>query len=331
MIFTDKIKLGLYGFGNVAKGVLFAAKESGDLAVTSVFTKRNPNEVSLPFKDINVYSKDELLNHKNDIDVLVMCGGSFKDLPKETPYAARYFNTVDSFDTHSKIKEHFENTDRAAKSGKKTAIISVGWDPGLFSLFRAYSKSVLNNAKTYTFWGRGVSQGHTEALKKTDGVLYAVQYTVPKESAKNAVKSGAAEKLLPREMHERVCYIVPKDGADKEKIEKEIKDMKNYFDEYDTKVYYISEEEFFKNHTKMMHGGTVFSSGKTGECLKNRETAEFSLKLDSNPEFTGCVLASYARAASRLSKEGFFGCKTVFDVAPSYLFENTDYLDDNIL
>ena len=270
MIFTEKIKLGLYGFGNVAKGVLFAAKGSGDLAVTSVFTKRNPNEVSLPFKDINVYSKDELLNHKNDIDVLVMCGGSFKDLPKETPYAARYFNTVDSFDTHSKIKEHFENTDRAAKSGKKTAIISVGWDPGLFSLFRAYSKSVLNNAKTYTFWGRGVSQGHTEALKKTDGVLYAVQYTVPKESAKNAVKSGAAEKLLPREMHERVCYIVPKEGADKEKIEKEIKVMKNYFDEYDTKVYYISKEEFFKNHTKMMHGGTVFSSGKTGECLENR-------------------------------------------------------------
>ena len=322
MIFTEKIKLGLYGFGNVAKGVLFAAKESGDLAVTSVFTKRNPNEVSLPFKDINVYSKDELLNHKNDIDVLVMCGGSFKDLPKETPYAARYFNTVDSFDTHSKIKEHFENTDRAAKSGKKTAIISVGWDPGLFSLFRAYSKSILNNAKTYTFWGRGVSQGHTEALKKTDGVLYAVQYTVPKESAKNAVKSGAAENLLPREMHERVCYIVPKEGADKEKIEKEIKVMKNYFDEYDTKVYYISKEEFFKNHTKMMHGGTVFSSGKTGECLKNRETAEFSLKLDSNPEFTGCVLARMLEPRQGFQKRAFSAARR-FLTSPRRIFLKT--------
>lgn len=331
MVFTEKIRLGLYGYGNVAKGVLFAAKNSGDLCVTSVFTKREPKSLALPFENINVFSKSSLLRFRDEIDVLVMCGGSFDDLPKETPFASEYFNTVDSFDTHAQIKNHFYNTDSAAKRGKKTAIISVGWDPGLFSLFRAYSKSVLKNAEINTFWGRGVSQGHTEALKRIDGVLQAVQYTVPKKSAQDAVKNGASQSLLPREMHERECYIVLKDGANKEKIEKEIKSMKNYFDEYDTRVYYISKEEFLKNHTEMTHGGAVFSVGKTGKTLEHREMGELSLKLDSNPEFTGCVLASYARAAYRLSLEGAFGCKTVFDIAPVYLFENTDYLNGNIL
>lgn len=321
-VFTEKIKIGLYGFGNVARGVLSAVKSTGDLTVSAVFSRRDVFEMENPPKGIPVFKKNELLSFKGKLDVLIMCGGSRGDLPKETPYAARYFNVVDSFDTHKVIKEHFKNTDKAARAGKNTAIVSVGWDPGIFSVFRAYFKSFLPKGADYTFWGDGVSEGHSEALREIDGVLDARQYTVPKKEALEIAESGALESLSPRQMHERVCYVTVKDGANKEKIEKSIVNMENYFDEYDTKVYYIEEEQMRREHSGLSHGGVVIRNGRTGEGGCHIQKARLELRLCSNPEFTGSVLAAFARAAVRLNKAGEFGCKTALDIAPALLLED---------
>lgn len=327
----EKIKLGLYGYGNVSRGVLFAAQRTSDLTVKAIFSKRAPSETGAYESGVPIYKKTELEDFEKELDVLVMCGGSFKDLPFETPFAARHFNIVDSFDTHKKIGEHFYNTDKAAREGKKTAIISVGWDPGIFSVFRAYFKAFLPEGCDFTFWGRGISEGHSEAVRRVDGVLDARQYTVPKNEALEYAKSALKNDLLPRQMHKRECYIAAKEGADKEKIEKTVVNMKNYFDEYDTKVYYISEEELKREHSALFHGGTVIRNGTTGKNGCHIQSANLSLSLGSNPEFTGSVLAAYARAAARLNKKGEIGCKTALDVAPLLLLENADAFCGNII
>lgn len=326
-----KIKLGLYGYGNVSRGVLSAASNASDLTACAVFSKRPPSDIENRPTGVPIYDKSELLSFKDTIDVLVMCGGSRGDLPRETPYAARYFNVVDSFDIHKEIFSHFGKVNCAAASGNKTAIISAGWDPGIFSLFRAYFKSFLPSGADYTFWGRGVSEGHSEAIREIDGVLDARQYTVPKAEALKTAKNGEMRDFLPREMHERVCYVTVKKGADKEKIKKTIINMKNYFDEYDTMVYYISEEEMRQEHGALSHGGVVIRNGVTGENGCHLERAQLKLSLDSNPEFTGSVLASFARAAYRLNKSGDFGAKTVLDVAPALLLEKSAFESENII
>ncbi len=313
------IKIGIFGYGNLGRGVENAIKQNDDMELVAVFTRRDPSSVKIQTEGVKVYHTNEAYNMTDKIDVMILCGGSAKDLPTQTPELAKLYNVIDSFDTHAKIPEHFENVNNSASESNKVAIISVGWDPGLFSLNRMYAGAILPNGKDYTFWGKGVSQGHSDAIRRIDGVADAKQYTIPVESALEAVRSGSAPELSTREKHTRECFVVAKDGADKEKIEKEIKTMPNYFSDYDTTVHFISQEELDKNHSGIAHGGFVIRSGKTGANLENTHIIEYSLKLDSNPEFTSSVLVAYARAAYRMNNEGFKGCKSVLDVPPSYL------------
>lgn len=313
------MKIGILGYGNLGRGVECAIAQNPDAELAAVFTRREPKEVKILTDGVPVMSADDAVKMKDKIDVLIICGGSATDLPVQTPEYAKYFNVIDSFDTHAKIPEHFENVNKAALNGGNTAIISVGWDPGMFSLARMYSNAILTDGSDYTFWGRGVSQGHSDAIRRIDGVVDARQYTVPVPDAVEAVRSGKNPTLTTRQKHTRECYVVAEDGADLERIEREIKTMPNYFADYDTTVYFISEEELKRNHSAIPHGGSVIRSGKTGVNGENSHVIEYSLKLDSNPEFTASVLVAYARAAYRMNKEGMTGCKTVLDVPPAYL------------
>lgn len=313
------IKIGIYGYGNLGRGVECALKNSPDMELTAVFTRRAPENVSILSENVPVYHADDVLKHRDEIDVMILCGGSATDLPVQTPKLAEYFNVVDSFDTHAKIPEHFENVNKAAVKGGKTALISVGWDPGMFSLNRMYANAILPDGSDYTFWGKGVSQGHSDAIRRIEGVLDARQYTIPVESALEAVRSGSNPELSTREKHTRECFVVAEEGADLARIENEIKTMPNYFSDYDTTVHFISMEELKRDHSGIPHGGFVIRSGKTGWNGENKHIIEYSLKLDSNPEFTASVIAAYARAAYRMNKKGECGCKTVFDVAPALL------------
>ena len=313
------IRIGILGYGNLGRGVECAIKQNGDMVLSAVFTRRAPETVSILTKDVKVYKIDEILEHKDEIDVLILCGGSAKDLPVQTPEYAKYFNVVDSFDTHAKIPEHFAAVDASAKANGKIAIISCGWDPGLFSLNRLYAGAVLPEGKDYTFWGKGVSQGHSDAIRRIEGVLDAKQYTIPVDEALEAVRSATNPELTTRQKHTRECFVVAAEGADKARIEQEIKTMPHYFDEYDTTVNFITMEELKRDHSGIPHGGFVIRAGKTGWEGENTHVIEYSLKLDSNPEFTSSVIVAYARAAYRLAKECVTGCKTVFDIAPAYL------------
>ena len=313
------IKIGILGYGNLGRGVESAVRQNEDMELFAVFTRRDPASVKLFTENIPVYPVSDILNYKNDIDVLVICGGSATDLPKMTPEYAKDFNVIDSFDTHARIPEHFENVDRAAREGGKIAMISVGWDPGMFSLNRALAQAILPQGKDYTFWGKGVSQGHSDAIRRIEGVVDARQYTIPVEEALKEVRSGSNPELTTRQKHTRECFVVAEEGADRGRIEKEIVTMPNYFADYDTTVHFISREELERDHKGIPHGGFVIRSGVTGINGENKHVIEYSLKLDSNPEFTSSVLIAYARAAYRMNREGMSGCKTVFDVAPVYL------------
>lgn len=313
------IRIGILGYGNLGRGIECAVRQNDDVELSAVFTRRDPASVKVMTEGVGVYSVNDVLSHKDEIDVMILCGGSATDLPKQTPEYVKYFNVIDSFDTHAKIPEHFANVDAAAKASGHVGIISVGWDPGMFSLNRLYANAVLPDGKDYTFWGKGVSQGHSDAIRRIEGVKDARQYTVPVEDALKAVRSGANPELTTRQKHTRECYVVAEDGADLARIENEIKTMPNYFADYDTTVHFISEEELKANHNGIPHGGFVIRCGSTGWNGENKHIIEYSLKLDSNPEFTSSVLVAYARAAYRMSKEGMSGCKTVFDVAPAYL------------
>lgn len=315
----SKIRIGIAGYGNLGKGVELAIRQNDDMELAGIFTRRDPSTVKPLTANAKVYKLDDAEKMQGDVDVMIICGGSATDLPEQTPALAKYFNVIDSFDTHARIPEHFENVDKAAKENGHLALISLGWDPGLFSLNRLYAESILPNGKSYTFWGKGVSQGHSDAIRRVEGVKRGIQYTVPIESAMNAVRSGSQPELTTRQKHLRECYVVAEEGADLAKIEETIKGMKNYFDEYDTTVNFITEEEFDAVHNKMPHGGFVMRSGFTGDGEKTHQMIEYSLKLESNPEFTASVLICYARALSRLKTEGATGCKTAFDIAPAYL------------
>ncbi len=313
------IRIGILGYGNLGKGVECAIKQNQDIELAAIFTRRNPESITPKTTGTPVINTADINNWVNKIDVMILCGGSATDLPEQTPKYAELFNVIDSFDTHAKIPEHFNNVDKSAQAGKKTAIISVGWDPGLFSLNRMYANAILPNGNDYTFWGKGVSQGHSDAIRRVKGVKDAKQYTIPVDNALKSVRNGENPDLTTRQKHTRECFVVLEQGADPEKVEQEIKTMPNYFADYDTTVHFISEEELIKNHSKIPHGGFVLRSGKTGWNNENSHIIEYSLKLDSNPEFTSSVLVAYARAAYRLNKEGSYGCKTVFDIAPAYL------------
>lgn len=312
------MKLGILGYGNLGRGVELAVKQNDDVELVAVFTRRNPETLKIN-SDAEVVHVSELENYKSKIDVLILCGGSATDLPEQTPECAKMFNVIDSFDTHAKIPEHFANVDKSAKESGKLGIISVGWDPGMFSLNRLYANCILPNGSDYTFWGRGVSQGHSDAIRRIEGVKDAKQYTVPVQKALDAVKNCENPILTTGDKHTRECYVVLEDGADAERVEKEIKTMPNYFADYETTVHFISEDELKKNHSRINHGGFVFRTGKTGVNGENNHVIEYNLKLDSNPEFTSSVLVAYARAAYRMNKEGQTGCRTVFDVPPAYL------------
>lgn len=313
------IRIGIYGYGNLGRGVEAAILKNDDLSLVAVFTRRDPKTLKINTNNVPVVHCSEVEDWKEKIDVMILCGGSATDLPEQTPALAKMFNVVDSFDTHAKIPAHFENVDKAASQAGKTALISAGWDPGMFSLNRLYAAAVLPDGKDYTFWGKGVSQGHSDAIRRIEGVKDAKQYTIPKEEALLRVRSGENPELSIREKHLRECFVVAQDGADLEKIENEIKTMPNYFADYDTVVHFISEEELKRDHSSIPHGGFVIRSGKTGFNDENNHIIEYSLKLDSNPEFTASVIAAYARAVYRLSTDGNSGCKTVFDIAPAYL------------
>ncbi|MCU6748729.1 diaminopimelate dehydrogenase [Faecalicatena acetigenes] len=313
------IRIGILGYGNLGRGVECAIKQNPDMELAAVFTRRNPEDVKILTESAAVCALAEAENWKDKIDVMILCGGSATDLPEQTPVYAKLFNVVDSFDTHARIPEHFANVDAAAKEGGKVGLISVGWDPGMFSLNRMYANAILPQGNDYTFWGKGVSQGHSDAIRRVEGVKDAKQYTVPVEEALKAVRDGENPELTTRQKHTRECYVVLEEGADAKKVEEEIKNMPNYFADYDTTVHFISEEELKKEHSGIPHGGFVLRSGKTGWNEENAHLIEYSLKLDSNPEFTSSVIVAYARAAYRLAKEGQTGCKTVFDVAPAYL------------
>ena len=312
------INVGIVGYGNLGRGIEAALLQTSDMKLAGVFSRRDPSTVKTR-TDVPVYSMDDLLNHKDEIDILVLCGGSATDLPVQTPALAENFNVIDSFDTHAKIPEHFASVDAAAKKGGNIAIISCGWDPGMFSLNRLYANSILPEGSDYTFWGKGVSQGHSDAIRRIEGVADARQYTIPVDSALEAVRSGSAPELTTRQKHTRECFVVAKEGADLAKIEKEIVEMPNYFSDYDTTVHFISAEEMARDHSELPHGGFVIRTGKTGLNKEHNHVIEYSLKLDSNPEFTASVITAFARAAVRLHKEGVTGCKTVFDIAPAYL------------
>ena len=313
------MKLAILGYGNLGRGVEAAIKQNDDMELVAVFTRRDPKTVSILTENAKVLHVDEAKNYKDEIDVLIICGGSATDLPVQTPQFAKYFNVIDSFDTHAKILEHFTNVDSAAKENGKIGIISVGWDPGMFSLNRLYANAILTNGCDYTFWGKGVSQGHSDAIRRIEGVIDARQYTVPVESAVESVRNGENPTLTTRQKHTRECFVVAEDGADKARIENEIKTMPNYFADYDTTVHFITMDEMKKNHSALPHGGLVIRSGKTGWNGENTNIIEYKLTLDSNPEFTACVLVAYARAAYKLNKAGESGCKTVFDIPPALL------------
>ena len=315
----NKIRIGIVGYGNIGRGVEAAIKQNEDCELAGVFTRRDPASVKISTEGAKVYAYDELASKKDDIDVCIICGGSATDLPKQTPEIAKLFNVIDSFDTHARIPEHFANVDAAAKESGHVGIISVGWDPGLFSLNRLYGNAILPDGKDYTFWGRGVSQGHSDAIRRVEGVLDARQYTVPVESAVEAVRNGENPDLTTRQKHTRECFVVLEEGADKARIEEEIKTMPNYFADYDTTVHFISQEEMERDHRSLPHGGFVIRSGKTGWNLEHNHVIEYSLKLDSNPEFTSSVIVACARAAYRMKQEDMTGCKTILDLPPAYL------------
>ena len=317
-----KIRIGIVGYGNIGRGVEQSIKRNDDMELKAVFTRRDPASVKIQTEGAEVKHFDDMEAMKDDIDVMILCGGSATDLPVIGPKVAASFNTIDSFDTHAKIPEYFANVDKAAKEGKNVSIISVGWDPGMFSLNRLYAESILVQGSSYTFWGKGVSQGHSDAIRRIEGVKNGIQYTVPIEAAVDQVRSGSEPELTTRQKHLRECYVVAEEGADKAAIEEAIKTMPNYFDEYDTTVTFITEEELKANHSKMPHGGFVIRTGETG-CEGNKHVIEYSLRLDSNPEFTGSVLVAYARAAHRLSQKGESGARSVFDIAPAMLSQMT--------
>lgn len=318
----EKIRIGIVGYGNIGRGVEQAIARNDDMELKAVFTRRDPATVAIKTPGAEVKHFDDMLSMRDAIDVMMLCGGSATDLPVMGPEIAANFNTIDSFDTHAKIPEYFANVDKAAKAGNNVSIISVGWDPGLFSLNRLYAESILVQGSTYTFWGKGVSQGHSDAIRRIAGVKNAIQYTVPIEEAVDRVRTGSEPELTTRDKHLRECYVVAEEGADKAAIEQAIKTMPNYFDEYDTTVTFISEEELKENHSKMPHGGFVIRTGETG-TEGNKHVIEYSLKLDSNPEFTASVLVAYARAAYRLSQKGENGARSVFDIAPALLSQKT--------
>lgn len=322
-----KIRIGVLGYGNLGKGVELAMQNNDDMELVAIFTRRDPKSIET-LKGTKVVSVNEIADYKDKIDVLIICGGSATDLPVQTPEYAKLFNVIDSFDTHAKIFEHFNNVDKNATDTNHVALISCGWDPGAFSLNRLMAENFLPVGNTYTFWGTGVSQGHSDAIRRIEGVKNAIQYTVPVDSAMERVRNGENPELTTREKHTRECYVVLEDGADAKSIEKEIKEMPNYFDEYDTTVHFITEEELKKNHSKMPHGGFVIRSGKTGLNNETNQIIEYSLKLESNPEFTSSILVSYARAIYRLAEKKEYGCKTVFDIAPALL---TRYSKEDLL
>ncbi len=313
------IRIGIFGYGNLGRGIESAIKQNADMSLVAVFTRRDPSSLKIATANVPVVNVKDVENYKDKIDVMILCGGSATDLPEQTPALAKMFNVVDSFDTHAKIPEHFGNVDAAAKENSTTALISAGWDPGMFSLNRLYASAILPDGKDYTFWGKGISQGHSDAIRRIEGVKNAKQYTIPIESALEAVRSGVCPELSTREKHLRECFVVAEEGADTARIEKEIKEMPNYFADYDTTVHFITEEELMRDHSGIPHGGFVIRTGKTGNNLENNHVIEYSLKLDSNPEFTASVIVCFARAVYRLSGEKQFGCKTVFDVPPAYL------------
>lgn len=313
------MKIGILGYGNLGRGIECAVKQSQDVELVAVFTRRNPEDVKILTEGVKVYPVSEITEHKDEIDVLVLCGGSATDLPEQTPEYAKYFNVIDSFDTHARIPEHFANVDKTAKENGHIALISCGWDPGMFSLNRLYANAILPQGNDYTFWGKGVSQGHSDAIRRVEGVRDGKQYTIPIDSALEAVRNCENPELSTRQKHTRECFVVAEEGADKAKIEETIKNMPNYFSDYDTTVHFISEEELKANHSGIPHGGFVFRTGVTGWNNEHNHVIEYSLKLDSNPEFTSSVILAYARAINRLHSEGVTGCKTVFDIAPAYL------------
>ena len=313
------IRIGILGYSNLGRGVECAVKHNEDEELLAVFTRRDPSTVKILTEGAAVVNVADIEQWKDKIDVLIICGGSATDLPEMTPKYAKMFNVIDSFDTHANIPTHFANVDAAAKEAGKIAMISLGWDPGMFSVSRLYANAILNNGKTYTFWGKGVSQGHSDAIRRVPGVKDGKQYTIPVPEALEAVRSGANPDLTTRQKHTRECFVVLEEGADPAKVEEAIKTMPNYFADYDTTVHFISEEELLRDHSGIPHGGFVIHSGKTGWNDENTHVIEYSLKLDSNPEFTSSVLVAFARAAVRMQKEGMTGCKTIFDVPPAYL------------
>ncbi len=318
------IKIGIMGYGNLGKGIECAIKQNTDMELVAVFTRRSPESVNILTEGVPVLHVDKAIEMKEKIDILILCGGSATDLPVQTPEYAKYFNVVDSFDTHAKIPEHFEAVDSAAKSANNIAVISCGWDPGMFSLNRLYAGTILPDGKDYTFWGKGVSQGHSDAIRRIDGVVDAKQYTIPIDSALQSVRSGSNPELTTRQKHLRECFVVAAEGADKAKIENEIITMPNYFADYDTTVHFISAEELKRDHSGIPHGGFVIRSGKTGWQSENTHIIEYSLKLDSNPEFTASVIVACARAAYRMKMQGVCGCKTMLDIPPAYLSALSD-------
>ena len=313
------IRIGILGYGNLGRGVECAVKQNPDMELAAVFTRRNPDTVKILTEGVKVYPLEEAKNMTDQIDVMILCGGSATDLPAQTPEFAKLFHVVDSFDTHAKIPEHYAAVDASAKEGKKVAVISSGWDPGMFSLNRVYANAILPDGKDYTFWGKGVSQGHSDAIRRIAGVKDARQYTIPVESALEAIRGGETPELTTRQKHTRECFVVAEEGADLAKIEEEIKTMPNYFSDYDTTVHFITEEELKRDHSRLPHGGFVIRSGRTGWELENKHVIEYSLKLDSNPEFTSSVIVACARAAYRMANEGQTGCRTILDIPPAYL------------
>ena len=317
----SNIRIGIVGYGNLGRGVELAIRQNPDTELAAVFTRRDPSSLKILTEGVGVYSVNDVADFKDKIDVLILCGGSATDLPVQTPKFAELFNVIDSFDTHARIPEHFANVDAAAKKGGNVSVISVGWDPGMFSVQRLYGSCILPEGKDYTFWGKGVSQGHSDAIRRVEGVADGKQYTVPVQAAMDAVRNGEDPDLTTRQKHTRECFVVAEDGADKAKIEETIKTMPNYFSDYDTTVNFISQEELDRDHKGIPHGGMVIRSGVTGWEKENRHIIEYKLTLDSNPEFTSSVLLAYARAAYRMSSEGMSGCKTVFDVPVSYMLD----------
>ena len=313
------VRIGILGYGNLGRGIECAIRQNQDMELVAVFTRRDPQQVKIQTEGVSVYKVDQIAEFQEKIDVLMLCGGSATDLPKQTPEYAQYFNVIDSFDTHANIPQHFADVDEVAKANGHVAMISVGWDPGMFSLNRLYAASILPEGQDYTFWGKGVSQGHSDAIRRVKGVKDGKQYTIPVDAALEAVRSGSNPELTTRQKHTRECFVVAEEGADLAQIEHDIKTMPNYFSDYDTTVHFISEEELKRDHSGIPHGGFVIRSGKTGLNKEHNHIIEYSLKLDSNPEFTASVLVAYARAVYRMKQEGMKGCKTVFDVAPAYL------------